>query len=320
MNDTPPKTPASLTNVAGVSDIASSDWLESTNPTLPGFNPTDLETVRELPLSNRVQRAVELLKAHEPPEGYYLGYSGGKDSDAIKKLAQLSGVKFEAWYNQTTIDPPEVVRHVKTQPDVKWNIPAMPMMTRVATAPKVPPTRSGRWCCEEYKEAGGNGRVVVLGTRAAESPRRKHNWREVAMDIRRNKAICPIVYWSDEQVWEFIRGYGVKYCSLYDEGFTRLGCVDCPLASNENRARERARWPRMAENWRKAIIANWQNWKDVPNTKTGEPRYHAKFKTGEDFYQRWLTAKAPDYFREDCQSGLLWTNEPESAPDVLSNK
>lgn len=279
------------------------------SPTLPGFKQTELEKVREMALPDRVKRAVELLKENEPDNGYYLGYSGGKDSDAIKKLAQLAAVKFDAHYNQTTIDPPEVVRHIKTQPDIKWNIPRIPMMAMVATINKTPPTRHGRWCCEEYKEGGGDGRTLILGTRAEESPRRKHNWKEVAIDIRGNKAICPVVYWTTDQIWEFLRFYGVKYCTLYDEGFTRLGCVDCPLASEKNRIRERKRWPRMAENWRKAIIANWAKWKDVPSTKTGRTRYQAKFKTGEDFYQWWLSAKAPDYFREDCQSGLLWTNE-----------
>jgi phosphoadenosine phosphosulfate reductase len=299
--------------------IGSGDWLGSTNPTLQGFEPTDMEAVREMPLQQRVDRAIALLKAHEPAEGYYLGYSGGKDSDAILALAKMSGVKFDAWYNQTTIDPPEVVAHVKKHPEVKWNRPEMNMMTMVATAPKTPPTRGGRWCCEIYKEAGGDGRFIVVGVRAAESPRRKHNWKEVATDIRRNKACCPIVYWSDAQLWEFLRAYEIPYCKLYDEGFTRLGCVDCPLASDENRARERARWPIMANNWKKAIIANWEKYKDIPNTKTGLPRYQAKFKSGEDMYQWWITAKAPDYFREDCQGTILFTNEEPSAPDVLPN-
>lgn len=276
---------------------------------LIGFNPTDMEAVRGGSLAYRVERAVALLKAHQPPEGYYLGFSGGKDSVVIKKLAQMAGVKFDAHYNQTTIDPPELVQFIrKHHSDVDWNRPAMNMMTRVATAPKRPPIRSGRWCCEEYKEGGGEGRVVVLGTRAEESPRRAKNWREVSADIRKNKAICPVVYWLSTHIWEMIREFNVPYCSLYDEGFTRLGCVDCPLASEKNRAKERARWPIMANNWKKAIIANWDKWHDVPNTKTGEPRFHARFKNGEEFYQWWLNEKSSDVNRDDCQSGMLWTN------------
>ncbi len=35
--------------------------------------------------------AIERFKVFEPEDGYYLAYSGGKDSDVIKILAQLYG-------------------------------------------------------------------------------------------------------------------------------------------------------------------------------------------------------------------------------------
>ena len=44
---------------------------------------------------DKVQMAIERLKAFEPQEGYYLAYSGGKDSDCILALAKMSGVKFD---------------------------------------------------------------------------------------------------------------------------------------------------------------------------------------------------------------------------------
>lgn len=69
--------------------------------------------------SAKEQKAIERLKAFEPADGYYLAYSGGKDSDCIKVLAQLAGVKFEAVHNLTTIDAPETVRYVQSLPDVR---------------------------------------------------------------------------------------------------------------------------------------------------------------------------------------------------------
>lgn len=69
--------------------------------------------------STKEQKAIERLKAFEPADGYYLAYSGGKDSDCIKILAQLAGVKFEAVHNLTTVDTPETVRYVYSQPDVR---------------------------------------------------------------------------------------------------------------------------------------------------------------------------------------------------------
>ena len=69
--------------------------------------------------SAKEQKAIERLKTFEPADGYYLAYSGGKDSDCIKILAQLAGVKYNAVHNLTTVDAPETVRYVQSQPDVK---------------------------------------------------------------------------------------------------------------------------------------------------------------------------------------------------------
>ena len=130
--------------------------------------------------TEKEQKAIDRLKAFEPPDGYYLAYSGGKDSDCIKILAQLAGVKFEAVHNLTTVDAPETVYYVMSQPDVRidkahdkngdhvtmWNLIVKKGM---------PPTRLARYCCSELKERGGKGRVVITGVRWAESKNRKTN-------------------------------------------------------------------------------------------------------------------------------------------------
>lgn len=60
------------------------------------------------------KRAIQYLKAFEPEkEPYYLCYSGGKDSDCIRILAQLAGVKHECKHNLTTVDAPETVYYVR---------------------------------------------------------------------------------------------------------------------------------------------------------------------------------------------------------------
>lgn len=273
---------------------------------------TEAEIVPSMGLDDIVQRAVDLLREQSPCNGYYLAFSGGKDSCVCKKLLELSGVSFDAWYNQTTIDPPELIRFIREHHgDVKWNRPKHGnMMHRVATAPKVPPTRSGRWCCQEYKEASSpRYRVKVFGVRVAESASRKKHWSEITVDMYDDRAICPIVYWTESQVWEFIHAYKVPYCSLYDEGWHRLGCIGCPLADKKQQKKEFERWPRFADNWKRAVIANWERWHSVPNSFTGKPRYHAKFASGEAFWQWWLTAKAPDVISGTCQPALLYINK-----------
>ena len=73
------------------------------------------------------RKAIERLKAFEPEDGYYLCYSGGKDSDVIKILAHLAGVNFEAVHNLTTVDAPETVNYIRSQSDVRISYPELSM-------------------------------------------------------------------------------------------------------------------------------------------------------------------------------------------------
>lgn len=235
------------------------------------------------------QKAIDRLKAFAPDDGYYLAYSGGKDSDCIKILAQLAGVKFDAVHNLTTVDAPETVWYVKSQPDIKidkaydkdgnhitmWSLIAKKFM---------PPTRIIRYCCSELKERGGKGRVVVTGVRWAESNNRKANngavniigkpkttqklAEEIDADYNINKQgglilnddndqsrrmvehcyrttkimVNPIIDWTDEDVWEFLKHYGCKSNPLYECGFKRIGCIGCPMAG-KHRYNEFVRYP-----------------------------------------------------------------------------
>ena len=130
---------------------------------------------------DKVQRAVERLRAFEPKKGYYVAFSGGKDSQCIYHLCLRSGVKFDAHYNVTSVDPPELIRFIRKQyPSVSFDIPhdkdGNPLtMWNLIVRKRMPPTRLVRYCCDKLKECGGKDRVVVTGVRWAESVRRKSN-------------------------------------------------------------------------------------------------------------------------------------------------
>lgn len=110
---------------------------------------------------NKIQVAIERLKIHQPPEGYYLAFSGGKDSCVVKELCNMAEVKYDAHYSVTTIDPPELIYFIKQHHrDVKWDRPEMPFLKMLVH--KGAPIRTSRWCCEIYKEGGGAGRYVLI--------------------------------------------------------------------------------------------------------------------------------------------------------------
>jgi phosphoadenosine phosphosulfate reductase len=198
---------------------------------------------------DKVQIAIARLREFEPPEGYYVAFSGGKDSVVTLDLCKRAGVKYDAHYNLTTVDPPELVRFIKSEyPDVKRHRPEKTMWQLIVEN-GTPPTRLMRYCCAVLKEGGGVGRIVVTGVRKAESYARS-KWGMVENCLKRNKRyLHPIIDWTDEDVWGYIRRYSVPYCSLYDEGFKRLGCILCPMGDKNGMTRDVTRWPKYKDTY-----------------------------------------------------------------------
>lgn len=119
--------------------------------------------------------AIQYLQAFEPKtEPYYLCYSGGKDSDVIRILASLAGVKHEIVNNHTTVDAPETVRYIRSIPNIQISYPKKTMWQLIEHK-GFPPTRLCRYCCSEIKESSGKGRVKITGVRKEESTNRKLN-------------------------------------------------------------------------------------------------------------------------------------------------
>lgn len=230
----------------------------------PGFN-------------TRLNHSIELLQKTEAlalryfDKGFYLAFSGGKDSQALYHVAKLAGVKFEAHYSLTTLDPPELVYFIRDNyPDVIIDRPPL-NFAQLCVKKKALPTRFMRFCCAILKETKGAGTVTLTGVRKAESYKRSlRNEVEISNkkfsgsadqfdQYTRSKEVegvqCvkgkdkiiinPIIEWEEADVWHFIKDVvKVKYCSLYDQGWSRIGCLFCPMASKKELQREIKEYPK----------------------------------------------------------------------------
>lgn len=253
---------------------------------------------------NKVEVAIERLKMFEPEEGYYLAFSGGKDSVVVKALADMAGVKYDAHYSITSVDPPELVRFIKEKhPDVIFEVPRYKDGTRITMwnlipKKKMPPTKIARYCCQYLKEGGGDGRFCVTGVRHAESAKRKSRGgleadngskRRIRLDpdnpdneemvricpVKGKHILNPIIDWKDEDVWEYIHTNNIPYCSLYDNGYKRLGCIGCPMTTNK--AKELEKYPKYKRAYLKAFERMLKSYDR-----------ESKWKTGEDVMNWWL--------------------------------
>jgi len=261
-------------------------------------------------LPEKIEKAIGNFREYEaealrrdPVNGYYLCDSYGKDSGVILHLAKRAGVRFVAHHNLTTLDPPELIQFGrKHHPETVVHKPKVSMLHRLAFEKMTMPTRLMRWCCEEYKEHGGDGMVKVFGVRAAESARRKANWKIWQPHRTDGWILNPILYWTDADVWEYTRKEGIPYCCLYDEGKKRLGCIGCPMVG-DGRNDDFKRWPKYESAWKRATARMWERL-HADTKLNGKPRFWARFKSPDEMW-RWWMEELPEPEEDDCQMGLF---------------
>lgn len=281
-------------------------------------------------LASKIRYSIELLQKAEPmalkldsDNGFYMAVSGGKDSQVLYHIAKLAGVRFKAHMNLTSVDPPEVIRFVKTQyPDVELIKPKMSIY-EMAKKKHILPTMRFRWCCAEYKETGGVGKVTLVGIRKEESARRAKR-REISANIKGKRTeenfdqwseheekmvacvggkdkilVSPIIHWTERDVWEFLNKNGIPHCELYDQGYTRIGCICCPMSRYKQKVRETRRWPHVKRNWLKTIqwlIDNGYSFSDNPNAEFG--------------FNWWISGKSfKQFYADEFQQQKINFNE-----------
>lgn len=270
-------------------------------------------------LDDKINYSIDLLRKSEkmalkmdPENGFYLAFSGGKDSQALYHIAQMAGVKFKAHMNLTSVDPPEVIRFVKKNyPDVKLIKPKMSIYD-MALKKHLPPTRIMRWCCAEFKEMSGGGKVTLIGIRNQESPRRSKR-KEVSTQIKGTRTeetfdqwsehkekmiacasgkdkilISPIINWTERDVWEFLNSNNIPHCSMYDEGYKRIGCILCPMSNRKQKIRDCKRFPHVRHKWIQTI-----------QKLIDEGYIDHNFQEAEFGFNWWISEKSFDEFYAD---------------------
>ena len=243
--------------------------------------------------------AIEFIQTNEPEEGYFVGFSGGKDSIVTYDLVKKSGVKHFPFYSCTGIDPPSVVHFIKQNyPEITFIKPKEDFYAGIIR--RGLPTIFKRWCCQALKETTIKVNPLkhrIMGIRAEESIKRAGKPRISPFKSKKILHYKPIFYWNEYHVWNYIEQNNLKYPSLYDEGFNRIGCVVCPFINYKQKMINKKLYPGI---YRASEIAAKQHFvlkhKDKYADETFEEwlQYwyeHSYFKNWEelnkDFVRKW---------------------------------
>lgn len=228
--------------------------------------------------------AIEFIRKYEPEEGYFVAFSGGKDSIVTLELVRMAGVEHKAFYSATGIDPPELSKFIKKEyPEVTWLKPKLNFYEGVRT--KHPPMIKRRWCCDylkKYPSKHINLNNRILGVRAEESFARKQRG-DIQNFSGKQTLYCPIFNWKTWHVWEFIATHKLLYPALYDDGWERIGCIICPFICRKDRKLvdlHRARWPKQYAAFDRAVFDWWE-------TKAKHNGSKKDFKTVDEYLAAW---------------------------------
>ncbi len=102
-------------------------------------------------------------------------------------------------------------------------------------------------CChvrkiEPLKRALMGAKAWICGLRKDQSVTRLSS-SVVEWDTANNiLKINPLIDWSEEQIWEYIRKKGVPYNKLHDTGFPSIGCQPCTRAIAKGEDIRSGRW------------------------------------------------------------------------------
>jgi len=172
---------------------------------------------------------------------YLVSVSGGKDSTAIilYMLSRRSKEQIVFSYFDTGWEHPSVYEYLdyleKTL-QIKINRVGGITFEELCEREEYIPNYTARFCSrvlkhekgqelvKKYKEAGYDV-YVVTGVRRDESKaratyttRNRHNG---------DKIIQPIVYWTAQDVFNYLKKHNIEANPLYKQGWSRVGCYPC---------------------------------------------------------------------------------------------
>lgn len=188
------------------------------------------------------------------PEEVCFSTSFGMEDQVITDLLKNSDVKiftldtgrlFEETYNTWTLT------NAKYQKSIKAYYPnpeeLEPFVEERGPDSFYTSVENRKQCChirkvQPLKRALQGNKVWITGLRAEHSPDRENllqlEWDESNQIIKYH----PLLYWTTEDVKNYIRKHDIPYNILHDKGFVSVGCAPCTRAIQPGEDFRAGRW------------------------------------------------------------------------------
>ena len=107
--------------------------------------------------------------------------------------------------------------------------------------------RDANQCCylrkiKPLEDALDGATTWISGLRRDQSPSRS-NTNFVNKDERfQSIKVCPLIYWTWEDVWSYIRLNNLDYNELHDQKYPSIGCIPCTSPVESNGDSRSGRW------------------------------------------------------------------------------
>ena len=211
----------------------------------------------ERPFSVKLEETKEIIRHHfdEFGDKAAVAFSGGKDSEVVLYLCLQVAPNVPVVFNNTGVEYLETVRFVAELQEL-WNLNLIvthpeksfwdcteeygfPSGAKYSRTKRSHPTAR---CCYWLKEKpmllvirANSWLGYFTGETAVESRSRMFVALKGTCLHLKKDGVCkikPILWWTQDEVWQFIRGNNLPFNEAYSKGAERVGCKPCTAYKN----------------------------------------------------------------------------------------